>query len=427
MRISPKIYFLILAVGAVGAFLVYINTEQIIDAFTIFHFSVLLTAGLFLVNQYKQGASMSDPKFCILPFYLGLFSSIIAGQTTFYGEIIAAFIFMGVEFFLNSFSVVFAAPFFAFVLIQLYRHYKQVYPSIKIIGKLINPKEMALIYSLLFLISIIVAASFTRRLELSTVIFLIVDGALFLNFYIFAGKTYGQTRSTRTIRTQPQPRRSRSSSTQRSRTTPNRPTRRVTTTSPPSRRFTRDSDSARVRVTPNSPNERVRRTNRTRARQQSLNPQTQSQPRVYSSHSIRQERKKRQAGVRVIPGTGTTRNKTRKRSTTTQPRARRPKARVTTLDRKTRRERQNLRKYYPKGKHVTPEDFKCIFCYEFPLGEEILLCPHCGRPAHRSEFEMWHTNSNLCSRCSQPISIHRMIRISDAEYAKVLKSFRNKR
>ncbi|MFX0067334.1 MAG: hypothetical protein ACFFC7_34875 [Candidatus Hermodarchaeota archaeon] len=419
MRVSPKIYLLILALGAVGAFLVYINTEQIVDAFTIFYLSLLLAAGLFLVNQYKQGASLSELKFCILPFYLGLISSIIAGQTSFNGEIITSFIFLGVEFFFNSFSFFFAAPFFTFVLIQLYRHFKQAYSPVKIGGKFINPKEMALIYSLLFLISIIVAVAFTRQLELSTVLFLILVGALFLNFYIFAGKTYSQPRSTRTIRIQPQPRRSSSSSTQRRRTTSNRPARTVTTRSPPQRRSMSDSGGTRVRVTP--------RASRTSSRQQSQNPQTQSQPRVYSSHSIRQERKKRQTGVRVIPGTGTTRSKSRKRSTTPQTRARRPTAKVTTLDRRIKRKERDLRRYYPKGKHITQEDFKCIFCYEFPIGEEIVLCPHCGRPAHRSEFEMWHTNSNFCSRCSQPVSIHRMIRISDAEYAKVLKNFRTKR
>ncbi|MFX1535409.1 MAG: hypothetical protein ACFFDI_14380 [Promethearchaeota archaeon] len=423
MRILLKINLLILVLGAVGAFIVYINTGQIVDAFTIFYLGLLLATGFFLVDQYKQGASLSEPKFCILPFYLGLISSIIAGQTSFSGETLASFIFLGVEFFLNSFSFLFVAPFFTFVLIQLYRHFKQAYPSVKIGSKLINPKEMALIYSLLFLISIIVAVSFTNQLELSTVIFLIFVGALFLNFYIFAGKTYSQTRSTRTIRIQPQPRRSSSSSTQRRRTTSNRPARTATTSSSTPRRSIRDSNGVRVRVAPRA-NERASRTSRTRSQQQLQNRQAQSQPRVYSSHSIRQERKKRRSGVTVIPGTGTTRSKSRKRSTVPQTRARRQTARVTTLDRRKKRE---LRKYYPKGKHITEEDFKCIFCYEFPIGEEILLCPHCGRPAHKSEFEMWHANSNLCSRCSQPISIRRMIRISDAKYARVLKSFKRKR
>jgi hypothetical protein len=70
---------------------------------------------------------------------------------------------------------------------------------------------------------------------------------------------------------------------------------------------------------------------------------------------------------------------------------------------------RDLNKYRPKGSMISEEDFKCIFCFKLPkLPEDknrgIVLCPNCKHPAHADEFKDWMQTSNLCSRCSAPIS-----------------------
>ncbi len=70
---------------------------------------------------------------------------------------------------------------------------------------------------------------------------------------------------------------------------------------------------------------------------------------------------------------------------------------------------RDLNKYRPKGSMISEEDFKCIFCFKLPkLPEDknrgVVLCPNCKHPAHADEFKDWMHTSNLCSRCSAPIS-----------------------
>ncbi|TXT57989.1 MAG: conserved membrane protein of unknown function [Promethearchaeota archaeon] len=69
---------------------------------------------------------------------------------------------------------------------------------------------------------------------------------------------------------------------------------------------------------------------------------------------------------------------------------------------------KDLKNYRPKGSILSPEDFKCIFCFEYPRlpqdeGRGVVLCPNCKHPAHADEFKDWHRSSNLCSRCNAVI------------------------
>ncbi len=70
----------------------------------------------------------------------------------------------------------------------------------------------------------------------------------------------------------------------------------------------------------------------------------------------------------------------------------------------------SLKKLRPRGTILYKEDFKCIFCFQLPkLPEDekrgIVICPHCGHPAHADEFRSWLKSSRLCSRCDRPFSI----------------------
>jgi hypothetical protein len=70
---------------------------------------------------------------------------------------------------------------------------------------------------------------------------------------------------------------------------------------------------------------------------------------------------------------------------------------------------RNINLYKPIAAVLSQEDFKCIFCFKLPKlpedkGRGIILCPNCKYPAHADEFRDWVRTSNLCSRCSSPIS-----------------------
>ena len=70
---------------------------------------------------------------------------------------------------------------------------------------------------------------------------------------------------------------------------------------------------------------------------------------------------------------------------------------------------RDFTKYKPKASYLSVEDFKCIFCFKLPKlpedrGRGIVICPNCRYPAHADEFKDWMRTSNLCSRCSAPIS-----------------------
>jgi hypothetical protein len=88
-----------------------------------------------------------------------------------------------------------------------------------------------------------------------------------------------------------------------------------------------------------------------------------------------------------------------------------------------------LNKLRPKGTILFKEDFKCIFCFQLPrlpadAKRGIVICPHCGHPAHADEFRSWLKISNLCSRCNRPISnnfIQNIEIIPTAVYIKAMK------
>jgi hypothetical protein len=81
----------------------------------------------------------------------------------------------------------------------------------------------------------------------------------------------------------------------------------------------------------------------------------------------------------------------------------------------------------PAGQHLTEDDFKCIFCYEFPLepNRQVVICPHCHHPSHENEYQKWSAVADICSRCNKKVSNEKMIRLSGKNYERILKMFRN--
>ena len=112
------------------------------------------------------------------------------------------------------------------------------------------------------------------------------------------------------------------------------------------------------------------------------------------------------------------RTSSRPRSTSRSPTTRRTRASYTSTKSRSRKpskpkrkisiSEKNLKKYRPKGSVLSPEDFKCIFCFDYPKlpedeGRGVVLCPTCKHPAHTDEFKDWHRSSNICSWCSAVI------------------------
>ncbi|MFX0093037.1 MAG: hypothetical protein ACFFBD_14865 [Candidatus Hodarchaeota archaeon] len=407
MKISPKVHLLIWCLGAIGGFFALIVTGEFIDGLAVLYISFLVSVALFLYIRHKEVLETSAPVYTILPFYLGLGAAILAGQTSFAEDVLSETIILDIRLYFNAFSLLFAAPFLALALIQLYRHYGTVFRVINILGRPHSAKSIGLAYSLLFSISIIIVGFSIRQIELSTIVFVIFVIGLYLNFYVFSRERRLQTRLIEV-----QPYRRSQTTKERRRTSASRPTRPPNTraaTTPPRRQSKRSSSSdVRVRVAPRTT--RSSRPKTSRAQTQSTSPTGQHRQPVFSSQDLRQQKQKKRTSVRVVPGT--IRSQTKQRSKSTQRRS-------------PTQAKRDLQKYYPKGQNISEDDFKCIFCYEFPLGEEVIICPHCGRPAHKTEFVAWSQTSKLCSRCTQPITSRNQIRISDAEYAKVLKNFKN--
>lgn len=88
-----------------------------------------------------------------------------------------------------------------------------------------------------------------------------------------------------------------------------------------------------------------------------------------------------------------------------------------------------LTKLIPSGQHLSDDDFRCIFCYEFPTepNKKVVICPHCGHPAHSHELEKWLSVADICSRCNKPISTTRMYRMSGGAYKKLMQLFKENR
>jgi DNA-directed RNA polymerase subunit RPC12/RpoP len=60
---------------------------------------------------------------------------------------------------------------------------------------------------------------------------------------------------------------------------------------------------------------------------------------------------------------------------------------------------------FPSG-HILKEDLSCMFCYEEfkKTDKNIILCPYCKFPGHEKEFVSWIQVSDLCARCSKPLT-----------------------
>ncbi len=157
-----------------------------------------------------------------------------------------------------------------------------------------------------------------------------------------------------------------------------------------------------------------RQTSRNRAPQISSRPSRQPQPsrnslstvvRPSSPETMSRVRTSAHSSVKVVPGIDTGVNITRIEKISPA----------------------ILSKLIPVGQHLTEDDFRCIFCYEFPTeaDKRVVICPQCRHPAHSHELEKWLSVANICSRCNKPLSTEKLYRLSGKSYEKLIKMYQN--
>ncbi len=158
----------------------------------------------------------------------------------------------------------------------------------------------------------------------------------------------------------------------------------------------------------------LRQTSRNRAPRTSSRPSRQPQPsrntlstvvRPSSPETMSRTRTSAHSSVKVVPGIDTGVNITRIEELSPA----------------------ILSKLIPVGQHLTDDDFRCIFCYEFPTeaDKRVVICPQCGHPAHSHELEKWLSVANICSRCNKPLSTEKLYRLSGKSYEKLIKMYQN--
>ncbi|MFX1256734.1 MAG: hypothetical protein ACFFAN_02660 [Promethearchaeota archaeon] len=183
---------------------------------------------------------------------------------------------------------------------------------------------------------------------------------------------------------------------------------------------------------------------RRRSRIDSINtPTARPQPRRQPTSSTSRQRPRRQPtssssrqSPRRQPATSTSRQRPRGQPTTSTAKSASRRGKTSSASKPVPHRQKStttakFEKLKPKAGILSLEDFKCIFCFNLPkLPEDekrgIILCPKCRHPAHADEFKEWLARSNLCSRCSAPISIRFQRNpkiISVKEYLEVIKEF----
>jgi len=346
----------------------------ILDSFNLFVTWLLI--GLWLIFSYKvfrnikRYRSFNSPHntafFVILPLFVGIFYSIWGYFTGLFGENLIE----GSNLYLSVWSIIFGFPYIIYGSISLHRCFKK-YSVIYFGTKSIKARIFGYVLGIFVLFFIIAFwASFYSIIDFYDSLLIPLHFSLDLNLLmlfistlciiIISGLIGGQSFL-------PQ--------------------------------INRDSIA-----------ERVKRVNNL------ISPRRSSTP---SRRRVRERTKTRETPTpseRIITRTSRSVSQSSRSTPTTQRRSSSSRTRTTTKTSKRKPTTVNhsaiklndLRLYKPKAANLSPEDFKCIFCFKLPEypqdnGKGIILCPSCRYPAHADEFKDWLESSRLCSRCNSPI------------------------
>ncbi|MFW9993524.1 MAG: hypothetical protein ACFFD4_15880 [Candidatus Odinarchaeota archaeon] len=416
------IYLSILVVGSVFALLTYIVDQETEATLTILYITLFLILILRLYEEWHYYRSHNAPPasaiFIALLTPLALGGSYVAGIATLGPllsdidlrfpliEILLSLDFIGIgdfSLFLSLFGLIFALPAFTLLIFLLRKYFSGRYPVIFIFRKR-YPRETLIVYSLamFFLLGIIWLQ--TRLVELSSLIFVVVVSFLLLQHYVYrfiiVPVRRGEPRTRQAAARSARANRSgstRSVSSNRSRSSTGLST--APTSSSRSRSLSRaPTSSSRSR----SLSTAARSSSRNRD-DLPINTGTASRDRrgSYSSRNAARN------DIEVAPALN--------------------QQEFATSPRRIKASPEVLEKLTPIGQNLTEDNFKCIFCYQFPIEShrKVVICPHCKHPGHADEWQNWLSVSSICSRCNKPVDQSKLVRVSGKNYNKLLKMFRD--
>lgn len=277
--------------------------------------------------------------------------------------------------FLNRFGILIATPFMVILLFLIRKYYTGKYPVIFVNRKRVK-KEYVHIYTLLVSLVFIFLWMKSETIEFNSLVFVLTITIFLVQKYLL-----------RIVLVPIQviiPSRNRNSNIYTSRAS------RRTISSPSSSRTRNRSSSQRSTSLNSSRNSRINTVN-TNTRVSSNSSST----RTSTSDAF------------VVPGVGN---------------------QASTVKRTTKKlSAASLKRIIPKGQHLSDDDFRCIFCYQFPTDTKVVICPHCHYAAHEHEFIKWHSVSQLCSRCNKQINDRDIIKISGRDYDRLITMFKQRK
>lgn len=376
--VGRNVYLSICAVGFVFTVLTLITEQQTEVALTILYITLVIVLSIKFFDEWRYfqrfNAPIASVVFILIPSLIALGGTFLAQQASLGEdgflqtpllEMTLDINFLSVDrffLFLNLFSIFFVLPPFIFLILLIRRYYSGRYPVIFVFRKKYQ-NELVILYNVGMFLSLSFYWIQTGSIELSGLGFISITFILFVQHYILKIILV----PIRRIPVGGRPQRSLPRQISRSRA--------PQTFSQPSRQPQRSRNSLPTAIRPSS-------------------PQTISRARTLAHSS-----------VNVVPGIDTGVNITRIEKI--------PPA--------------ILSKLIPVGQHLTDDDFRCIFCYEFPTeaDKRVVICPHCGHPAHSHELEKWLSVANICSRCNKQLSTEKMYRLSGKSYEKLIKMYQN--
>ncbi|MHA2272400.1 MAG: hypothetical protein ACXACI_11085 [Candidatus Hodarchaeales archaeon] len=392
------LYLAILAFGFVFAFLALVMRDSQAEALTLAYLTLFTVLLLRLADEYhyfrSSRAAYATGLFVFIPAGLAIGSSLVAAESPWlaenlmYGQIDVTIIRPGeYTFFVNSFALVFAMPFYAIAAYLILQYSQRHYRTAFFARKRFPGRFVGFIYSLALIGTTMACWSVFSIIEITSAIFVAALICCLLYYYIWETLT-------RAFQSASYPAQGSSTAASRSRATqtPRRQPRRRASSS--DSWTSRPSFSSRPTATP------------TTTPQQPTTPTATISPGIETSSRSRSPTSARSAPPRNTPVTPA---RTRSaRSPSSQP-----------------RDQGKWAKLLPTGRAISEDDFRCIFCYEFPeRGATVVLCPYCKRPAHLGEFQKWKSTSHLCSRCNQDLRQRKPIQIRGNEYQTLVKAFR---
>ncbi|MFX0116320.1 MAG: hypothetical protein ACFFB3_17350 [Candidatus Hodarchaeota archaeon] len=352
-----------------------------------------------LADEYlyfrSSNAAYATGLFVFIPSGLAISSSLVAavspwlGDNFLYGQLDLTVARPGqYVFFLNSFAVIFALPFYAIAAYLILQYSQRSYRTAYLARRRLPGRFAGFTYSLVLIGATIGCWFYFYMIEITSALFVMALLALLLYYYIWEALSGAFQSSSYPTQSRP---RTRARPTQTRRRQPGIQTTTQRSQARPATFPAQASVASTTATRPAGP------------------PVAAVSPGIEASELSRSSFRVQPSTTRAAP-----RRLTQSRSASSSVRSSQSQGKLANL--------------LPTGNSLSEDDFRCIFCYEFPASSSmVVICPYCKRPAHLREFQKWQSTSHLCSRCNKDLRRRKPIQITGREYQGLLRAFRRHR